>query len=378
MTRTEPFTPDHIGGAAELLAARHLRDLGLEPALDGRYTEPGECRAVLERAWRAGARGQVAYEGGAVAAYLLAEPGDGVRGRHRWTGPEHAAYAASSGFAALGRLYADLSGSWLADARPHHYVVTPAADLAPWLTLGFAHEQIHALTTTPPAPPPPAGPPLATSSAAPSSAGLSSAGLSSAGLSSAGLSPLGPSPLGPPASGPSSDGPPPGVRRAGPGDIDALEPILGLIFDAHAAPPVFAYIDGPMRDNLRPGHLELLNDPAVSYWVSESGQGVDGFCVMRPVPPDEATLLAPRGSVELILAATAKHARGTGVGRRLAEHALAAAARQGFPVCVTDWRAANPASSVFWPHRGFRPIAYRLHRLLDPRLTVLDHAPPGG
>ncbi len=276
----------------------------------------------MQQEWEAGARGAVAIQGNSVVGYLLARAGDGQRGRHCWTQPQHASYALDVGPGVLQWLYAHLSGEWLADGRLHHYTVTPAADLSSWLTLGFAHEQVHAIMDVP-------VPEVTTSL--------------------------------------------PGVRRAGPADIDALEPLLGLINEAHAAPPVFAFTDRPMWDLLRSGHLELLHDPAVAYWVSDGPDGIDGFTVMRPVPDEESSILKPCGSVELLLAATAPYARGTGVGLRLTQQALADVARQGFAVCVTDWRAANLLSSVFWPGRGFRPAAYRLHRILDPRLIGSEH-----
>jgi GNAT superfamily N-acetyltransferase len=320
----ETFSSAHLGHAAELLTARHQRDVTLAPALGGRFSVLEECKALLEQVWEDGARGAVAVQGGEVIGYLLARPGDGQRGRHCWTHPQDAVYSPDAGSVILQQLYAHLSGQWLADGRLHHYTVAPAADLPLWLTLGFPHEQVHAIMDVP----------ARTSAQAPR-----------------------------------------GIRQAGPADIDALEPLLGLINEAHAAPPVFAFTDRPMWDILWSGHLELLNDPAVAYWVSEGPEGIDGFVVMRPVPDDESSILKPKGSVELILASTAPHTRGTGVGRRLTEWALADAAHRGFTVCVTDWRAANPLSSVFWPRRGFRPVAYRLHRILDPRLTGPEHVP---
>ncbi|WP_369193310.1 GNAT family N-acetyltransferase [Streptomyces djakartensis] len=319
----EPFRPAvHLGPAAELLAARHQRDARLEPALGRRFTVLEECRALLEQAWEDGARGAVAVREGTVAGYLLARSGEGQRGRHCWTQSQDAAYSPAAGPAVLHRLYAASSADWLADGRLHHYVVAPSADLPLWLSLGFPHEQVHAILDVPTATPTEA---------------------------------------------------PHGVRKAVPTDLEALEPLLGLINEAHAAPPVFAFTDQPMWDVLRSGHLELVNDPAVAYWVCEGRDGIDGFVVMPPVPDEEASILKPEGSVELLLAATAPHARGTGVGRRLTEWALADAGQRGHTVCVTDWRAANPFSSVFWPRRGFRPVAHRLHRILDPRLTGPDH-----
>ena len=86
-------------------------------------------------------------------------------------------------------------------------------------------------------------------------------------------------------------------------------------------------------------------------------------------------MLKPADTVELIVAATLPNVRGTGIGRILCERALADSAAQGLDVCVIDWRAASLTASVFWPRRGFRPTAYRLHRLIDQR--VASGAPAG-
>jgi hypothetical protein len=48
---------------------------------------------------------------------------------------------------------------------------------------------------------------------------------------------------------------------------------------------------------------------------------------------------------------------------------LAQAARAGFRYCETDWRSANLLASRFWPRQGFRPVAYRLARRIDPRIA---------
>ena len=87
-------------------------------------------------------------------------------------------------------------------------------------------------------------------------------------------------------------------------------------------------------------------------------------------------MLKPADAVELIVAATLPKVRGAGIGRVLCQHALAECAAQGLEVCVIDWRAASLTASVFWPRRGFRPTAYRLHRLIDQR--VVSGAPPAG
>ena len=102
--------------------------------------------------------------------------------------------------------------------------------------------------------------------------------------------------------------------------------------------------------------------------MAEDDGGVLGFAALRPVPDVEATMTHPAGSVELLVAATTPEARGRGVMGSVLSHALGWAKDQGYDVCVTDWRAANLDSSRAWPRLGFRPICFRLHRIIDPRM----------
>ena len=152
-------------------------------------------------------------------------------------------------------------------------------------------------------------------------------------------------------------------------------PVSRLIADSNVASPVFAYIDPPFYDDLRQSMLETLEDETVRVWIAEDAPEVLGFVAVREVPAGEGSMLKPAGTVELIVAATLARARGTGIGRALCERALAESAARRIEVCVIDWRAANLSASVFWPRRGFRPTAYRLHRIIDPR--VVPHEPGG-
>jgi ribosomal protein S18 acetylase RimI-like enzyme len=272
----------------------------------------------VRRSLDIGAAGSIAEDAGRIIGYLLATRGDDLRGRHVWSGLEHHALATDADPEVVRQLYTGLAEQWVDDGRLHHYAVVPVVDVDPWLALAFSHEQVHALRST-----------------ASAAANLSFP-----------------------------------IRRAGPADVDAVQPVARLIADANVASPVFAYVGEDFYDEIRPSTAELIEDESIDYWIAESADEIVGFTATRPVPHNEDSMLKPAGSVELIVAATSPNLRGTGIGGALCRHALAAAAERGFEVCVTDWRAANVTASVFWPHRGFRAFAYRLHRLIDPRVRA--------
>ena len=325
--RLEPFTDLHLAGSARLLAARHQAQRRVEPLLPADLEDEGICRALLARSVHEDASGVAAVSGSEVLGYLLGTPIDDVRGRHVWIRLEHHGWADGRADV-LAQLYAHLADGWVRDQRFQHHALVPVTDPGPWLSLCFAHEQVHALRETAGAAPSPARGPA---------------------LSGAGHWRF-------------------RVRRAGPEDIDAIEPLIGLIYTAHAASPVFTYIAREEYEGMKDGTLELLREQATAYWIAEADGEVVAYLCMRPVG-EAASTVKPRGSVELALAATHPRARGSGVGVALFEHALAWARDQGYAVCVTDWKMANPSSSTFWPKRGFRPFAYRLRRVIDPRLS---------
>jgi ribosomal protein S18 acetylase RimI-like enzyme len=53
----------------------------------------------------------------------------------------------------------------------------------------------------------------------------------------------------------------------------------------------------------------------------------------------------------------------------LARHGLLHAKEAGYRFCVADWRTTNLLSSRFFPRLGFTPVAFRLTRHIDPRIT---------
>jgi Fe-S oxidoreductase/ribosomal protein S18 acetylase RimI-like enzyme len=311
-----PFRPDDAVAAGRLLADRQRRARSPAATLrTQRFEQPDVCEQFLRLALDRGAAGAIAEKGRRVLGFLLATPGDDLRGRHVWSGLEQHALAADVDRDIVRQLYADLAKGWVDDGRLHHYAVVPVTDVEPWLALGFSREQVHAVCST--------------------------------SVSEA-KSPV-------------------PIRRAGPADVDAVQSVARLVADANVATPVFAYVGEDFYSELAPSTSELIEDETVDYWIAEHDGEVVGFIALRPVPSDEDSLLKPAGLVELIVAATLPRVRGMGVGVALFEHGARAAASRGRSVFVADWRAANPTASAFWPRRGFRPFAYRMHRVIDPR-----------
>ena len=55
------------------------------------------------------------------------------------------------------------------------------------------------------------------------------------------------------------------IRRAGPADVDAVQPVARLIADANIASPVFAYVGEDFYDEIRPSTAELIENETIDY-----------------------------------------------------------------------------------------------------------------
>lgn len=320
----EHFEAAHIEDASALLAARHRRDRTAASLLPSRFEAPADCAAAISKVLALeGSGGAVATEGGRMTGYLLYRTGDDIFGSHVWCGMESHAYDGSGGAEVLRHLYGALAGEWVGAGRGHHYVMTPERDLGAldrWFHLAFGHQQVHALMEVEPREPSPVE-----------------------GFA---------------------------VRQIGPGDEAAIEPLVRVIWEAHRQSPVFAVVDDGDWEGLYPSHVELLNDPKVGYFIAEGDDGPLGHAVMDPVIETDHPMFTPEGSIYLEVAATVPEERGRGVMTALVDACMNWSASEGYEVCVTDWRATNLLSSRYWLRRGFRPVAYRLHRVIDPRLVV--------
>ena len=313
-----PFESSMLPGAAALLARRHGEELQAEPALDTSFEEHEFAERYLRRSMDNGAFGLAALDGSEVVGYLLVVEEDDDREHRVWSSAGWQGAVDQNAQQILASLYGASAVQWVGRRIAHHFCVIPANDgpgLRTWSHLGFAIQQEYAIRETRPA----------------------------------------------------TNDYPFTVRRANSDDIDLLAPALGLIAEAHRAAPVFAYIPSSFDENLRQGHLELLNDEGTGYFLASEGQRLLGYSVVESIG-DGITPMVPRGAVSLSVAATLASARGRGVQRALTDAILGWAHERGHETCVTDWRAANPDSSRAWPRLGFRTTGYRLHRMLDPRV----------
>ena len=94
--------------------------------------------------------------------------------------------------------------------------------------------------------------------------------------------------------------------------------------------------------------------------------GTVGF---HPEEESDTGMLVSPHTTSLSVAATKPKARGRGISTALTWRGLGQARKDGFEICYTDWISPNLPASRFWPRFGFKDVAYRLSKRIDPMIA---------
>ncbi len=323
MTRSalviEPFTPDALDGAAELLAIRHRRHRRAEPLLDPSFEHPANARVAIEAELVAeGGGGWVARRDGALVGYLIGQQKAPTWGANVWV--EAAGHAATEP-TVVRELYAVAAAAWMSEGRNNHHIVVPASDVDlvdAWFTLDFGQQHVHAIREVP-------GPAFAI---VPRSELI--------------------------------------IRPKTSEDLEALAE-LELVLPAHMRlAPVFSNLPVQTLDEVRAELLEDYEDPKYTYFVAEHEGKVMGAAIGCKIEISAVHQGPNRvaGAAFLGFAAVFPDARGLGAGKAVGEATLAWARDAGFESIQTDWRSTNLEADRTWRSLGFRPTFRRMHRMI--------------
>ena len=318
--RIVAMEPAHLEAAAGLLAARQTRLRSARHELPEAFTDPAACgptiAAVMERP---DAFGVVAMRHGDVVGYLAGHPKtEPIWGRACWSPIEGSALAADLDSEHVRDLYAVWSEHFVRRGYFRQYVHAPVDDaglMDAWVRTGFGQMQAHAIRDLDLA----------------------------------------------------SD-PPPEVtlRRAGPDDIDLLDPLLPLIAWALMRPPAYAIRLPEEVPTYRESWHEELHEPGALHLLAEETGRALALASFYPAEPGP---MVPEGAWELAVAMTLPEARGRGIMRALLASGFAAAREAGAAHCITDWRTASLPTHRSWTALGFVPTHHRLHRHIDERIS---------
>jgi GNAT superfamily N-acetyltransferase len=321
-----PFAEEFIPEAAGLLAQRHHADRARLPLLPTRFEDPAIAANAVQALWqKKSRRGYAALRYGRMVAYLLGESVIQSWGRCGYVYLPGCALGRDESPALIQDLYAHLGEDWVRRGIFSHGLYVSAAEpqvVEALFDLGFGKERVDALLDLRPLPIPESDPP--------------------AGVE---------------------------IRRVTAGDNALIGGFSDVIFRALAEAPYWHPTPPEDWDELLEGWLELADDREWTVWMAlENGVplGTVGFA---PQPEADTDLLAASRTVYLSIAATKPIARGRGLGTALAWHGLKQARESGFDLCYTNWISPNLLASRHWPRYGFRDVAYRLAKRVDPQIA---------
>lgn len=332
-TEISPFTKELLSDAGRLLAQRHKHNRRVLPELPVRFEDPQVATKAVETLWnRRTAHGFAALHDGELLAYLIGETTTHPWGRSGYIYLPGYAVAEEESPSLLQDLYSLLGEEWVKKGCFNHSLYISAADtqvIDAMFDLGFGKERVDALMDLRKVVIPEVEEP--------------------AGIS---------------------------IRQVGKGDNEYLASLSDVIFRALANSPYWHPTIPEDWDELREGWAELADDKEWTVWMAlqndkrsspaDEALGTVGF---RPEWEEDTQMLASPRTIYLSVAATKPRARGRGVSTVLTWHGLEQARKEGYEICYTNWISPNLLASRFWPRFGFKDVAYRLAKKVDPSIA---------
>ena len=321
-----PITTDMIPQAGDLLEKRHQRDRARLPILPERFEQADvAAKAVEVLLEKKTANGYAAMRNGNMVAYLIGDHTVEPWGRCGWVRLPGSALAERESVETLQNLYVLLGDEWVKRGVFIHHIYLSAADddvVEAWFNLDFGKERIDALLD------------------------LDQVEIPDIRI--------------------------PGgiqIRRAGPGDNQHLAGLSHVIFRELERAPYWHPTPPEVWDELREGWGELADDKTVDIWLAMDEHDVVGMIgFWTPEITDVEMLAGPKMSY-MSVAATREEARGRGIGTALTWTGLSHCKQSGDAYCITNWISPNLAASRFWPRFGFKEVAYRLTKNINPMIA---------
>jgi GNAT superfamily N-acetyltransferase len=321
-----PFTETMVPAAGNLLADRHARNRRTLPLLPKRFESSQVATKAIDVLWQKKMKsGYAAYRNGRMIAYFIGETTTQPWGRSGYVYLPGCAFADGENPSILQDLYALLGEEWVRKGIFNHYLYISAADtniLDSFFDLGFGKERVDALMDLGALEIPDIQEPKAFS-----------------------------------------------IRKAAMGDNSHLGSLSNVIFRALAKAPYWHPTVPEDWDDLQEGWSDLADDQAWTVWLALENNialGTVGFTLQNEADTD---LLASPRTIYLSVAATKPHARGRGISTLLTWYGLEEARKNGFEICYTNWISPNLLASRFWPHFGFKDVAYRIARKVSPMIS---------
>lgn len=320
------FTEKMIPDASVLLARRHSRDRFELPELPVRFETVTETvKAIHTFQARQSASGFAAMHDGKLIAYLIGETIVQPWGRCGYIYLPGYGLAEGETPEIIQDLYALLGEEWNQKGCFRHYTYICAADkdiVKTWFNLGFGKERVDALLDLRRAKIPDIDMP--------------------AGIS---------------------------IRRVVKGDNEYLSNLSDTIWRHQTKAPRWHPMT-PEEIMEQPegwaGIADTESDMAYLAFEIKEVVGSLAFYVQEEKVDD---MTIPPHCRYMTAAATKESMRGRGVGTALTWYGLKQIREYGDEYCLTNWQSANLLAARFWPRFGFKPVAFRLARMIDPNIA---------
>jgi len=325
-TKYVSFTEGMIPEAGKLLAQRHTRHRTKLPGLPARFEDPQVATKAVETLWQKKFRnGYAALWDGKLIAYLIGEYASQDWGRSGYVYLPGYALADDENITILQDLYALLGDDWVRKGCFNHYLYISAADaevIKALFDLGFGKERVDALMD----------------------------------FRSLTI---------PDVEGPEGVT----IRKAGTGDNAHLGSFSNVIFHALGKAPYWHPTLPEDWDDLHEGWSELADNKEWTVWLALNHRDALGMIGFRPEPEEDTQMLVSPQTLYVSVAATQPQARGRGINTALTWHGLEQARQAGYEICYTNWISPNLLASRFWPRFGFKDVAYRLAKKINPMIA---------
>jgi GNAT superfamily N-acetyltransferase len=321
-----PFNNEMIPDAGKLLSQRHTSNREVLPLLPARFEQAEIATKAVKTLWQEKhRRGYAAFRNGTMIAYLIGETTTDPWGRAGYVYLPGYAVAKGENPAVLQDLYSLLGEQWVKKGCFHHYLYISAADqivIEALFDIGFGKERVDALMDLRTADIPDVEEPTGVT-----------------------------------------------IRKAGPGDNAHLGSLSNVIFRALAQAPYWHPTVPEHWDELFEGWSELADDQEWTVWLALEQDDALGTVGFRPEEESDTQMLVSPRTVYLSVAATRPQARGRGISTILSWHGLDRAQKEGYELCYTNWISPNLLASRFWPRFGFKDVAYRLSKKVNPMIA---------
>ena len=320
------FTEKMIPEASALLAQRHVQNRIELPELPVRFELVKETTKAIETLQsRKGVSGFVAMQDEKLIAYLIGETTVQPWGRCGYIYLPGYGLAQGENPEIIQDLYALLGEEWNQKGCFHHYTYICTADKGieeAWFNLGFGKERVDALLD------------------------LKSVRIPEIEI---------PTDI--------------SFRRVVKGDNDYLSSLSDTIWRHQTKAPRWHPMTPEEIAEQPEGWAEIAETESdIAFLAFEDKEAVGSLAFYIQDENIDDMVTAPNCRY-MTAAATKESTRGRGVGTALTWHGLKQIHEHGTEYCLTNWQSANLLAARFWPRFGFKPVAFRLARTINPNIA---------